>query len=375
MSREIHHPNCIYHFCLFLCYRHLFHCKFHSLDAKEALSRFQAGQLKESYQEWHLLVTSEACDALGKVEVQRQSVIFEIIKSERDYVSDLEAVEQVGVAHPSCPIPSQLNNNFKVFIDQLQSATPPIMSVLNLNNFIHKVFGNLHEILVYHRQILAALYDRQREQHPLILTIADIFLDGKPLLSNLSSHYSSFLATLKGGFRNAYEIYIKNYPLAESHHRKMLKQSRAYENFMQSITRDPRIRKRDLITFLSRPVTRLPRLNLLLEQTLKLTSGEADHSDLETLPLISSILKDCIKSTQPGIEAAESKVKFWGLCESLVFQKGEIIVSRIQHSLFYKCHEGGFYRIWIYLAKPVRWCISVLFCGEAGVTGALRQHG
>jgi hypothetical protein len=318
------------HFCLFLRYGHLFHCKFHSLDAEEALSRFQIGELKESYQEWHLLVTPEACDALGKVEVQRQSVIFEIIKSERDYVADLEAVEQVGVAYPSCPISSRLNTNFKVFIDQLQLATPPIMSIPNLNNFIHKVFGNIHEILVYHQQILAALYDRQREQHPLILTIADIFLDGKPLLSIPPSHYSFFLATLKGGFRDAYEIYIKNYPLAESHHRKMLRQCRPYENFMQSITRDPRIRKRDLITFLSRPVTRLPRLNLLFEQTLKLTSGEADHSDLETLPLILSILKDCIKSTQPGIEAAESKVKFWGLCESLVFQKGEIIVSHIQ---------------------------------------------
>lgn len=105
---------------------------------------------------------------------------------------------------------------------------------------------------------------------------------------------------------------------------------------MQSITRDPRVRKRDLITFLSRPVTRLPRLNLLLEQTLKLTSGEADHSDLEILPLILTILKDCIKSTQPGIEAAESKVKFWGVCESLVFQKGEIIVSHIQLVYFIK---------------------------------------
>lgn len=65
------------------------------------------------------------------------------------------------------------------------------MSVPNLNNFTHRVFGNLHEILVYHRQILAALYDRQREQHPLILTIADIFLDGKPLLSILPSCCSS----------------------------------------------------------------------------------------------------------------------------------------------------------------------------------------
>jgi len=124
----------------------------------------------------------------------------------------------------------------------------------------------------------------------------------------------------------AYETYIKHYPLAESFHRKTLKRNRAYEVFIQSVSNDPRIRKRDLITFLSRPVTRLPRLNLLLEQILKLTDVEYEHPDLEILPIILGILKDCIKSTQPGIEAAESKVKFWALCESLVFQKGEIIV-------------------------------------------------
>ena len=98
MSRQIQHPTCMYYFCLFLRYRHLFHYKFHSLNAEEALSLFQAGELKENLQEWHLLVTPEACEALGKVEVQRQSVIFEIIKSEREYVADLEAVEHVCVA-------------------------------------------------------------------------------------------------------------------------------------------------------------------------------------------------------------------------------------------------------------------------------------
>ena len=170
----------------------------------------------------------------------------------------------------------------------------------------------------------------------MILSIADIFLDGKYFLAILRAHYSFFLATLKGGFCNAYEIYIKNYPLAESYHRNMLKKQRSYENFMQSVAHDPRIRRRDLITFLSRPVTRLPRLNLQLEQTYKLTSGEANHPDLETLPLILSILKDCIKGTQPGIEAAESKVKFWELCESLVFRKGEILVSHLELVYFVK---------------------------------------
>ena len=80
-----------------------------------------------------------------------------------------------------------------------------------------------------------------------------------------------------------------------------------------------------MITFLSRPVTRLPRLLLLLENAKKYT--EPDHPDMDTIPLVTSILSEFIKSTQPGIEAAEEKVRFWSLCESLVYQKGEIVVS------------------------------------------------
>ena len=130
-------------------------------------------------------------------------------------------------------------------------------------------------------------------------------------------------------FRSAYEVYIKHYPLAESYHRRELKRNHDYQCFLQSVSTDPRIRKRDLITLLSRPVTRLPRLNLVLEQVLKLTDKEHTHPDIETLPIILSVLADSIKSTQPGIEAAENKVKFWGLCESLIFRKGEIIVRAL----------------------------------------------
>lgn len=79
------------------------------------------------------------------------------------------------------------------------------------------------------------------------------------------------------------------------------------------------------MTFLSRPVTRLPRLSLLLETLLKKTDG--GHPDQESMPLIIGVLGDFVKSTQPGIEAAESKVKYFGVMENLVFRKGEIIVS------------------------------------------------
>lgn len=45
------------------------------------------------------------------------------------------------------------------------------------------------------------------------------------------------------------------------------------------------------------------------------------------MPLILGILSDFLKSTQPGIQAAEERVKFFTLGESLVFRKSEIIVS------------------------------------------------
>jgi RHO1 GDP-GTP exchange protein 1/2 len=144
-------------------------------------------------------------------------------------------------------------------------------------------------------------------------------------------------------FRDEYESYIKHYPyvhilvtlpthsnnqhrLAEARHRAELKRNRDYHYFMQQAVQDPRVRKHDLATFLSRPVTRLPRLSLVLEHLHKLT--DSDHPDQETLPLILSILSEFIKSTQPGIAAADSKAKFWDLSESLQYMKGEIIVSQ-----------------------------------------------
>lgn len=50
--------------------------------------------MPENDQEWHRLVPPEAREALGKQEVQRQSVLFEVFKAEREYVADLEAVEE-----------------------------------------------------------------------------------------------------------------------------------------------------------------------------------------------------------------------------------------------------------------------------------------
>lgn len=161
---------------------YIFQCKFARLASEEGLRHFQAGELAEKDEEWHRLVPPEARDALGKKEVQRQSVIFEVIKSERDYVADLEAVETVCLKIIYCLV-SIDSDLLKVFIQGLRKANPPIIPQSHLEPFIDKVFKNLHQILSFHQRILAALFVRQRDQHPLVQSIADIVLDSECIYS------------------------------------------------------------------------------------------------------------------------------------------------------------------------------------------------
>jgi hypothetical protein len=71
----------------------------HSLDSEARLELFQSGKVPESEQNWDRFVPPQALQTLGKQEVERQSVLFEIFKSELDYVNDLRIIEDV------CTIP------------------------------------------------------------------------------------------------------------------------------------------------------------------------------------------------------------------------------------------------------------------------------
>lgn len=117
--------------------------------------------MHENDEEWYRLVPPEAREVLDKKEVQRQSVLFEMIKSERDYVRDLELVQEV-------------------FVDPLLNTSP--MPQDRLKGFVSEVFYNLDKILVHHRRMLDKLFERQREQHPLLQSVADIVLDSESII-------------------------------------------------------------------------------------------------------------------------------------------------------------------------------------------------
>jgi hypothetical protein len=165
----------------------------HSLHSEEGLRRFQAGRLAEKDEEWHRLVPAEAREALGKKEVERQSVLFELFKSERDYVEDLKLVTEVisiALQSDSADILPQ------VFIEPLQFANPPVIAPDKLRSFIYEVFYNLGPITVHHEHMLAALFERQLDQHPLVQSVTDIVLESELTSKIINSSCSTLFSLL-----------------------------------------------------------------------------------------------------------------------------------------------------------------------------------
>jgi hypothetical protein len=66
-----------------------------------------------------------------------------------------------------------------VFIDPLKTADPPVLPEDRLEIFISEVFYNVDSILNHEQLMLAALFYRQREEHPLVQSISDIILESK----------------------------------------------------------------------------------------------------------------------------------------------------------------------------------------------------
>ena len=89
------------------------------------------------------------------------------------------------------------------------------MTPLILEEFIDEVFGNILEIRETNRRLLEVLYVRQREQHPVIQSVGDIFLDA---------------AT---EFRTVYPEYVGQHPLAEKRMKEELEHNTEFRLFIE----------------------------------------------------------------------------------------------------------------------------------------------
>lgn len=168
-----------------------------------------------SREEWSRRVPLEVRRMLTEEEINRQTcvccmkafftkqtnkflhrIIHKLISKEEQYIEDLNMVENV-------------------FIKPLRLADPPIMTPINLEDFIEEVFGNILELRECNRRLLDMLYIRQREQHPVILYIGDVFLEA---------------AT---EFRTVYPTYVGHHPLAEKKMREELETNLEFRLFIE----------------------------------------------------------------------------------------------------------------------------------------------
>ncbi|KAL7422275.1 hypothetical protein Q5752_002921 [Cryptotrichosporon argae] len=255
--------------------------------SSHASSASDAPRKRPDTPEWHEMVDPCVLDSLSRDEVKRQGLWWELVRGEREYVADLKVF-------------------IEAFIVPLEEHEPPLITPdQKLHAFVAEVFSTTRQIYVCHGRLLDKLMQRQRTEWPLITSATDLLLDASLEVSDL------------------YEAYIKNYPFAENRVRREIARNSAFAAFLRDRNTDELTRRRDVSVFLSRPLTRLPRLALMLDTILERTP--ADHPDCEDLPTASGVIRRVVRSSQPGIEAAESKVKLWDLAERLMFRKGEVI--------------------------------------------------
>ncbi|WVQ71558.1 hypothetical protein IAR50_001097 [Cryptococcus sp. DSM 104548] len=231
---------------------------------------------------WYELVDKSFHDSLDAKEQNRQESWWEMVRSEKLYVEDLRVI---------CD----------VLIHGLRTADPPIIEPSKLEPFINEVFST--SVLLYqsHLKILVKVLERQREQWPLIVSLTDIYME-------------NFLELL-----DLYDAYMKNYPFAKARAEREAARNPKFELFLTS----PSIPRKGIDTFLMRPATRLPRVNLLLKALLHRTP--LDHQDQEDIPTLIDVLHRVVKSSEPGISSAEEKIRLWEVAERLMFKKGEIV--------------------------------------------------
>jgi hypothetical protein len=88
--------------------------------------------------------------------------------------------------------------------------------------------------------MLAALFECQLDQHPLVQSVTAIVLESELTSKMLNSSHSIPFSLL-------------SVPLAEEWHHTELSHNKSYQAFMQKCSQDPQVRKCGMITFLFRP--------------------------------------------------------------------------------------------------------------------------
>ncbi|KAJ9102459.1 hypothetical protein QFC21_002859 [Naganishia friedmannii] len=291
----------------------------HEFVSKEDLEVMTEKERK--LQEWVLTLLIQ--EMLGTNVLSRQ--IWELIKSEMQYVADLRAIDNVsGQSHAP-------RNTAEVFVDGLRMADEPIVDRFRLPEFEADVFHNFGSLRMIHEELLRNLHARQEEQHPRMGPISDLIYD----------------AALQWG--DAYQEYASNLPKALFAIDEEKKNNPKFTAFLEKCISTPGTNRQGFQHFINRPVHKLPRLKMQLESVLStLEKLELyDHTDTITLPQVVELISIQGKSINKAVKEMEPKVRLRSLPNQLFGGKfGESSIKSLDllNPSRELIHEGKLYR-------------------------------
>ncbi|KAI8338784.1 hypothetical protein EDC96DRAFT_611240 [Choanephora cucurbitarum] len=193
-------------------------------------------------------------DAIPSEERKRQEAIFELIATERTYLSNLQMIVNVFYTESG------------KYLSQDERDV---------------VFSNIDDLLICNTALLSDMETRQREQANVIDKIGDIFLQ----------HANGL---------KCYSSYCRNQSYATKFLQKKREEDQWFEVFLKTAQTRPECRSLDLSHYLLQPVQRITRYPLLLRQILNSTPKKhPDHSLVRSsLSMAQRVLEDVNEETR-----------------------------------------------------------------------------
>ncbi|KAL9542210.1 hypothetical protein MBANPS3_008720 [Mucor bainieri] len=203
---------------------------------------------------WASTMDDIELNAIPMDERKRQEAIFELIATERSYLSDLQMIINV------------------FYTDSGKYLSQDERDV---------VFSNIDDLLICNTALLSDMETRQREQANVVDKIGDVFL----------KHADSL---------QCYSTYCRNQSYATKFLQKKREDDQWFEVFLKTAQTRSECRSLDLSHFLLEPVQRITRYPLLLRQILNCTPKK--HPDYalvrSALSIAQRVLEDVNEETR-----------------------------------------------------------------------------
>ncbi|CAG8545852.1 8506_t:CDS:2 [Ambispora gerdemannii] len=222
---------------------------------------------------WTDTVDTELANNLSPLELKRQEVLFEIIKTEAEYVRDLRLIEEL-------------------FIQPIKAAEAKCNKTAVPEN-LTKVFNAISYFLFIHEVISNCLNERQENEAPLVRSISDILL--------------AYVWVFR-----AYAPYLIHYEEALRELNESLRRKDKLGRLVKKQQKIPACRNMPLTTYLLKPFQRLLKYPLLIQNLLKYTDKDLGN-DYENTVTLKTKLDDVLQDVEEQKRTHENKERLRGL--------------------------------------------------------------